>query len=319
MKKRTRNGWLALLLVMSIVFADMMPSLALTVQAAQEESALQGMAAGTSVTAETSGGEVEGAQEKQLVQCSNDWVIFQYLDESNKPMFDIKYLDKTAKELESDGKLLQYRTIHQDDSIFLLDTSSWYNTDVSLSEETVSDIEANKANYFIQFRVINKDDVNTTVSKSDMVIIWPQEEPFPYIVSSNIDFDEIYDVKNKPTELKISLTYNDYIDYSGTPDIETSKFPMYAFSTSSNSIYTEGVYTTREHITPVIDGKQYDLYYTNLTFYVGLPSSHLEGTKSDLTCNFLYAFNRLEGKYTKKKPTNFIFKLNIPECVKLFL
>ena len=182
MKKRITNGWLALLLMVSVVFADMMPSLALTVQAAQEESARQGIVDGTSVTAETSGGEVEGTQEKQLVQCSNDWVIFQYLDEAGKPMFDIKYLDKTAKELESDGKLLQYRTIHQDDSIFLLDTSSWYNTDISLSEETISDIEANKANYFIQFRVINKDDVNTTVSKSDMVIIWPQEEPFPYIV-----------------------------------------------------------------------------------------------------------------------------------------
>ena len=262
MKKKITNGWLALLLMVSVVFADMMPSLALTVQAAQEESARQGMADGTSVTAETSGGEVEGTQEKQLVQCSNDWVIFQYLDEAGKPMFDIKYLDKTAKELESDGKLLQYRTIHQDDSIFLLDTSSWYNTDVSLSEETVSDIEANKANYFIQFRVISKDDVNTTVSKSDMVIIWPQEEPFPYIVSSNIDFGEIYDTKTQPSELRISLTFNDYLDYSG--NFGASLSASISWGSNSNDVYIKSFWLDRNHVNKTIDGKQYDLYYTTL-------------------------------------------------------
>ena len=310
MKKKITNGWLALLLMVSVVFADMMPSLTLTVQAAQEESAQQGIVDGTSVTAETSGGEVPSTQEKQLVQCSNDWVIFQYLDEAGKPMFDIKYLDKTAKELESDGKLLQYRTIHQDDSIFLLDTSSWYNTDVSLSEETVSDIEANKANYFIQFRVINKDDVNTTVSKSDMVIIWPQEEPFPYIVSSNIDFGEIYNTKTEESELEVILVYNDYIDYSGILDLDiNSTVPMHHFT---SNIYIRDVYLNHKTIVKTVDGKQYELFYTELSFNVGLPTSHLEDTTSDLEFNFLYSLNGLEGKYTKKKPTNFIFKLNVP-------
>ena len=77
MKKRITNGWLALLLMVSVVSADMMPSLALTVQAAQEESAQQGIVDGTSVTAETSGGEVEGSSWFNVVTIglsSNIWM-----------------------------------------------------------------------------------------------------------------------------------------------------------------------------------------------------------------------------------------------------
>ena len=145
-----------------------------------------------------------------------------------------------------------------------------------------------------------------------MVIIWPQEEPFPYIVSSNIDFGEVYDTKTEASELEITLVYNDYIDRSGILDVGiSSTVPLDHFT---SNIYIKDIYLDHKHLVKNIDSKQYDLYYTIISFNVGLPASHLEGTRSDLDFNFLYTLNGLEGKYTKKNPTNFIFKLNLPSA-----
>ena len=86
-------------------------------------------------------GETGAQEEKTLLQCSNDWIIFNYLDETSKPMFDIRYLDKTIEELEADKLLLQYRTIYQCDEDFELSVSPWYDSDAVVSEETKTDIE----------------------------------------------------------------------------------------------------------------------------------------------------------------------------------
>ena len=129
-------------------------------------------------------------------------------------------------------------------------------------------------------------------------------------VSSNIDFGEIYNTKTEESELEVILVYNDYIDYSGILDLDiNSTVPMHHFT---SNIYIRDVYLNHKTIVKTVDGKQYELFYTELSFNVGLPTSHLEDTTSDLEFNFLYSLNGLEGKYTKKKPTNFIFKLNVP-------
>ena len=349
MKKKTRNGWLALLLMVSVVFADMMPSLALTVQAAQEESAQQGMAAGTSVTAETSGGEVPSTQEKQLVQCSDDWVIFQYLDESNNPTFYVRQILYPISKVESNKLLLQYRVIYKNDKDLELKNSSWNDLNTNISSvlveedswdddfiaddstcayettvtsyyhlydtkpvETINDIKNNKTDYFIQFRLVNTDNKDNTLSKSYTLIIYPQEEPFPYVVSSNIDCCEAYDVIHQSTDFTVTLVFNDLLYDSSITGMSLKANYSVPSNCLSNETYQKNLVTNLYGNYAYVDNKRYLLNRTEVSFDVKLPSYHLMNTDENLTINCLYTLNDLEGKYTKKAPDSFMFSICVP-------
>ena len=266
---------------------------------------------------ETSGGET--TNKKELIQCYDDWTIFQYLDNNGNPKFDIKYLEKTAEELKSDGLILQYRIIHQDNSNYLLETSSWYNAETALSEETMSGIKANKADYFTEFRVVSKDDVNTTISQSDRIILWPQEEPFPYVVTSSINPCEVYNAKTESLEFEVILIFNELLFESDDADLSIDT----SYSIPSDKLFGEtyitNVSTCLYTNYYTIDGTEYKMDFTDIRFNVKIPSSHLMDTESDLTFNCLYTFNNIAGENTNKSPNSFMFSICAPSFYKPIL
>ena len=300
MKKRTRNGWLALLLVMSIVFADMMPSLALTVQAAQEESALQGMAAGTSVTAETSGGEVPSTQEKQLVQCSNDWTIFRSVNDGI-PSFELYYMDKTPEELEEEGFLIKYRIIDKSSTSRLY---TWKDFNNGLSDDLQN--SSNDTN-LIQFLVA----INSNPVLSDAFSILPITNP--YILAAEFStnpelstWDGSYSLAAFPNIFKLTLKVNEHLNGNNASiSMDAGGLDSYligSYSTSNLSYENKTDYCT-------IHGKSYTLKYSNVTFDVQVApkanTSNMQYAHNLCYVTYNFNFNGLEGSENHTQPVQF--------------
>ena len=284
MKKKIGNGWLALLLMVSVVFADMMPSLALTVQAAQEESALQGMAAGTSVTAETSGGEVPSTQEKQLVQCSNDWTIFRSVNDGI-PSFELYYMDKTPEELEEEGFLIKYR---------IIDTSStsriytWKDFNNELSDEL-----QNSSNYtnLIQFLIAR----NSNSVLSDALSILPRNNP--YILAATFStYPELspwvgyYPLTAYPNTFKLTLKVSENLSGDNVSvSIDANGLDSYLIGSYSASNLS---YENKTE-TYTIQNKNYTLKYSEVTLDVQVASkaNSSNAQYSSNYCFIVYNFN----------------------------
>ena len=201
----------------------------------------------------------------------------------------------------------------------LLESSPWYNTDTSLPEEKVSEMKADKTDYFIQFRVVNSNDINTTVSKSVRILLFWPEEPFPYVISSNIDPCVVYDVNTKSVRFSVSLTFNDML--FGIDETGVIVDSIYSVPTDKllGETYIQDVssclYTNYE----TVDGTEYKMDYTNITFDIKLPTNHLMETTDDLTYNCLYTFTNVEGKNTQKAPNSFMFSISVPPVPPLTL
>ena len=312
MKKKTRNGWLALLLMVSVVFADMMPSLALTVQAAQEESALQGMADGTSVTAETSGGEVEGTQEKQLVQYSNDWTILRYMDDTGEPKFDIYYKGKSYNELRADHLNMEYQIIHTDYNYLEFHTSGWYRITDDLSEEEVDFINQHKNDCFVQFSVVNPNGFGSTyvVSNSDMMSIYPQENPYPYILSSSYDFfNKEYYLSENPNSFKVTLKLSEQLkQINETSILIASNRDNYLSDYFANNLRFQNC--SEEY---TINNKTYEIKYSLLSFDVSLsPVFYNSDTSGMFFVYYVLKFNGITGVMSNNEVSNLLMQTTYP-------
>ncbi len=248
--------------------------------------------------------------EKELVQYSNNWTVFHYADDTGKPMFDVKYLDKTVEELEAENLLIQYRTIYQNYDEFELINSAWYDIDTVLSDEEQADIEENKHSYFIQFRVVDADDVSTGISMSDTFIIWQQEESFPYIISSSIDYCEVYDLETQPTKVQINLKFSEPLKRVHVGGIEQNTNISRDILSSD---YSRKI-LSREKITEtvIIEGKEYIIQYYFLSCEIQFPSlCHLEDI-SEVNIKYLFTFAGLVGETSEREPARLMLTVATP-------
>ena len=298
MKKKIGNGWLALLLMVSVVFADMMPSLTLTVQAGQEESARQRMADGTSVTAETSGGEVPSTQEKQLLQCSNNWTIFRSVNDST-PSFELYYMDKTPEELEEEGFLIKYRIIDKTSTSY-----TWKNFNNGLSDDLQN--SSNDTN-LIQFLV----SINSNPVLSDAFSILPITNP--YILAAEIStYPELstwygnYPLVAFSNIFKLTLKVNEHLNGNNAfismdaDGLDSYLIGSYSASNLSYENRTEN-YTVQD--------KSYTLKYSYVTFDVTVaPKTSISTNPSYPKLSSIiyhFNFNGIYGTESNKQPSLF--------------
>ena len=150
--------------------------------------------------------------EKELVQCSNDWVIFKYKDSDGIPQFDITYDNKTIEELSNEGKKLQYIVISKI-HYKIPDEYIWNDFNNSIIQEEISKYDDT---IFIQFKVENlvSNDNNSKISKSDILSLYYDDgeyNPSPYILSIDKGYWEIYDLElaSNPNKFNIKIRVNE--------------------------------------------------------------------------------------------------------------
>ena len=146
---------------------------------------------------------------KELVQCSDDWVIFKYKDENGDPQFDVKYQGKTVKELEQLGLKLQYFIIIVGDPMpFYID--KWIDV------ETKEQLNFSENKYQIRFRIIDSDN-NTIINTSDAFSL---EDNNTYVSRPNIEY--FYDITKKSNKFKLELKVNKYLEQIDTLSISVT-------------------------------------------------------------------------------------------------
>ncbi|MBO5372578.1 MAG: Ig-like domain-containing protein [Lachnospiraceae bacterium] len=241
--------------------------------------------------------------EKELVQYADNWCIFHYLDpETDRPMFDIEYQGKSIEELESEGLYLQYRIYYKDEEFSCYTTYDWYNSTDKIPKSQIEDIEYEKDKYYIQFQIV--DYSGTSISKSYTPLIWPQEEPFPYILSSNIDYCETYDLNTNSNILIVNLTYSEHL-------LETDTI-SFNISTDINQNHLEDSYSvnnlTFDNITNNIKfgEKTYTLQNCILSFSLELSKSHNSSLLGNLYVNYMVEILGLTGTLSNRESSNFI-------------
>ncbi len=258
------------------------------------------------VSSENSSTEAE--IEKDLVQYDENWTIFQYLNSESRPMFDIKYMDKTVEELAAENLSLQYRIYYKNEETLETYTSNWYNSTDVVSEEAIAAIESNKDKYYIQYQIV--DDSDTSVSKSYTLLIWPQEEPFPYIVSSNIDLCEVYDLNNKDYFFTVTLKYNDRLNATGAFHIESNCNIEEDLISSGTYIRNSSFSDSGENVE--VNGKTYRILNGIISFDLALPTECYVENIDNVNINYLFEVLGLEGLTTHKKLSNPLLSVCTP-------
>ena len=263
-------------------------------------SVAAGTTNGTSVTAETSGGEVSSTQEKQLLQCSNNWTIFRSINDGI-PSFELYYMDKTPEELEEEDLHIKYR---------IIDTTSTSNvyTWEDFNGKSFDELEnfSNDTN-LIQFTVIG--DPNSVYS--DALSIFPRNNP--YILSSLVStfpnfntWDGSYPLVAFPNTFKLSLKVNEHLSGDNSSvSIDASGLDSYLIGSYSASNLSYENQT--ENYT--VEGKNYTLKYSNVTFDVQFApkanTSNMQYAPNLCYVTYNFNFNGLEGSENHTQPVQF--------------
>lgn len=250
--------------------------------------------------------------EKELVQYDDNWCIFHYLDPvTEHPMFDIKYQGKSIEELEAENLSLQFRIYEKNESFHLYNTFKWCENKDSLSDYLLKLIETEKDSIYIQFKIVN-DLLGFSISKSNVLLIWPQEKPFPYILSSNIDFCETYDLYFNSNVLNVKLTYNEHL--KSTEDI--LKLQTYANADKNSLIYpyfAENLSFTNYTNDIEVEGTTYSMKYCIVEFTLQISKTCKAEDSISQMVSYAVELSSLVGNISNQKPSNFIFQVMTPD------
>lgn len=158
--------------------------------------------------------------------------------------------------------------------------------------------------------MVSTENQDTAISKSYTLLLYPQEEPFPYIVSANIGQFETYDLATEPYELEISLRYSDNLYLTDSFGVSQMSGILRAWFTGA-SLYQKNPHLKYGVEEVTVDGKEYSLPYTEVLFDMGIPPYQFK-EKEPLNVNFVYEIKGLTGANTKKAPANFMLNLSVP-------
>ena len=198
---------------------------------------------------------------KELVQCSDDWVIFKYKDENGTPQFDVKYQGKTVTELKKLGFKLQYFIIIVGDPMpFYID--KWIDV------ETKEQLNFSENKYQIRFRVINSDN-NTIINTSDAFSL---EDNNTYVSRPNIEY--FYDITKKNNKFKLELKVNKCLEQINTLSI--SVIPN-GYGVNVDNIFSSATVSDINLMTYSnkydIEGETYQLEYSIISCDIVIPPS----------------------------------------------
>lgn len=243
---------------------------------------------------------------KELVQCSDDWVIFKYKDENGDPQFDVKYQGKTVKELEQLGLKLQYFIIIVGDPMpFYID--KWIDV------ETKEQLNFSENKYQIRFRIIDSDN-NTIINTSDAFSL---EDNDTYVSRPNIEY--FYDITKKSNKFKLELKVNKYLEQIDTLSISVTPNGYGAnvdniLSSATISNINLMSYSNKYDI----DGETYQLEYSIISCDIVIPPSlDLPSDFDDNTgepCEYMIGYT-LSFNGFSLPIENFLFITNTPTFI----
>ena len=255
--------------------------------------------------------------EKELVQCSNDWVIFKYKDSDGIPQFDITYDNKTIEELSNEGKKLQYIVISKI-HYKIPDEYIWNDFNNSIIQEEISKYDDT---IFIQFKAENlvSNDNNSKISKSDILSLYYDDgeyNPSPYILSIDKGYWEIYDLElaSNPNKFNIKIRVNEPLKEVG--NLSVTSYSRYIDAQSyleNNPISNMSFENYKE--THTIEKKDYIMEYSIISLEVNFLPKFLLSPDYDIYSIYVeYTFflNGLEGIYSKNTPESVSFFVNTP-------
>ncbi|MBO5372577.1 MAG: Ig-like domain-containing protein [Lachnospiraceae bacterium] len=208
--------------------------------------------------------------EKKLVQSAENWQIFQYLDAKGKPAFDVKYKDKASKELEKDNLTLRYRFyyLETDGSAYFI--TKWYTEEEHVSKSLREDFKEYKDNYYIQFQVVDSSDKN--ISTSYTILLWPQEQTFPYVLQSNIDYCMDYDLtKGSKNSFKVKLLYSENLTETDVAELTTNHWVI--TEEISTPVVAKNLTFTNSTKNVEIDNSVYSVNTCSVSFDLELPKT----------------------------------------------
>lgn len=247
--------------------------------------------------------------EKELVQCSDDWVIFQYKDSEGEPTFDILYQDKSVKELEDEGYTLQYRIIVEN-----------YDMPIYVGNWTYTEKRINLGipkNYCkVQFRLINSDE---EISMSDSFSLERDDDLYVYVLHSNDNY--YYDLNKKINHFKLRLKLNGHLkqidDLSISTNIYSFGIEEYYRNMVQNHLLSHPIsniiFENYSEIY-IFEGKTYSIDYSTISF-----DADILPTLNDLDTDYCYrylidyifTFNGLVG-YNNKPIKNYTLHTETP-------
>jgi len=259
----------------------------------------------TTVNADTTSTEV--SSEKELVQCSNDWTIFKYTDESGNPQFDVKYQNKTVEELEAEETILKYEIIlkgsqHESYSSSIYNFTGTIEID-SFYLEYPNDI-------FVRFMLYQ--DYNMVYS--DAIPIYMDYDASPYILSGNPNYLEVYDLmSNSINNFTVTLKISEHLKQIGDLSI-SKKVPN--FNIDTETINTSNLAFENHSDTYTIDEKTYTINYSTVTFDLEVPSKYFynfvdkEITKRIIS--YIFSFNGLVSLNSENNIENYQLEVRTP-------
>lgn len=238
--------------------------------------------------------EASEPNSKQLVQCTDNWVIYRYRDAQNNVQFDIRYKGKTLDELRSEGDHIIY--VIYDENGGGLGSKYWYS-DVIYWDEIYDDI-LNKLEYCcIQF-FIQREGKNIS---SYMIPICEDNKISPLVesVSYGVEY-AMYDLtKGKTNKLKVSLRVSEHLKESGklsvskgivlgTGDVKRVKISNLKFENYTDKVSVDGINKT--------------IKYSMITYDLELPDKIYVPNNDDsepvtaVMCYYSFRFNGVLGK-----------------------
>lgn len=257
--------------------------------------------------AEDDGATETQDSEKELVQCSDDWVIFKYKDENGKPQFDITYQGKTIDELETEGYTMQYQVFLKGKNYESYE-SIWHPSYSGSISST--DFPGKTSDLFVQFILYSY----TNMIKSEILPLYSNNNSSPYILSANYGYLSIYDLtKNKPNSFKVELKISEHLKQTGNLSI-LKKSTNSAIDTETINVSNLTFENISENYT--IENKSYKMDYSIVTFDLEVPSKYFYSNTSEEISKaliiYIFSFNGIVGLNSNNEIENLQFNVRTP-------
>ena len=244
---------------------------------------------------------------KELVQCSDDWVIFKYKDENGDPQFDVKYQGKTLEELNNEGTEIKYMLILKgaNHELFNAKYETFYG------KITVEDYFLEyPEEIFVKF-VLGQFGSNIV---SDVIPLYSSNDSSPYILFTNFNYLEIYHITDdNPSKFKVEMKVSEHLKKTG--DLSVSK-KMASTSDDIEKVSTSNLTFENYSKENVIEGESYNTEYSIVTFDLELPSKYFytneEESVSQQFSIYIFSFNGIVGINSNNPIENLQFDVLTP-------
>lgn len=248
------------------------------------------------------------SSEKELMQCSDNWVIFRYMDENNTPQFDVTYDGKTVDEWVMERSRFEYNIILKGlnyDNVTSI-RHSFYGTvsmDSSFKKYPTEDI-------YVQFVLVKS---NERIL-SDCFPLYGEAKLLD-IRSLNTGYLEVYNISDgNPNNLTLQVKVGEHLKKSGEVSVSSAVARSNNFDLTNVTASNISFKNHTENYT--IDGQNYSLEYAVVTFNLRVLDTYYydpsQGPIDDALITYLFTINGLVGVNTNRKIETFDFSVLTP-------